>query len=220
MSLPPEITDLRAKVVRLAAMVMESVQMASAALLEVDLAMVERVVQFDRDLDLLAHELEEGCVVALAKLQPSGADLRALVSLLRITHELERTGDLMVSAAKAARRLYPHGLEPKVKGLVDRMREQATLQLRLSNEALAESDIALASALDDMDDVMDDLQRDLFRAILETPRAGEIAMQQAVQMALVGRFFERAADHAVNIGARTYFMVTGELPGPTGIDPD
>ncbi len=138
-------------------------------------------------------------------------DLRTLVTIIRVIHELERVGDLMVNVAKAARRLYPYHLDPKMRGLIQRMREQAVAQLRIAVEAFAERDPARAAALVDMDDVMDDLQKDLFRTIFASEVQDEDILQRAVQLALVGRYFERIADHAVNFGERVAFMVTGEF---------
>jgi phosphate transport system protein len=142
-------------------------------------------------------------------------DLRMIVTVLRVIHELERAGDLMVNVAKATRRLYPYELDPKVRGLIHRMRQQASEQLRLAVEAFAERDPARAAALADMDDVMDDLQKELFRTIFAWQSVDEIILQRAVQIALVGRYFERIADHAVNTGERVAFMVTGQFAGET-----
>jgi phosphate transport system protein len=100
------------------------------------------------------------------------------------------------------------------------MGRQAGVQLRLALEAFAESDCARAMALEDMDDVMDDLQRSLFRTIFALGRADEAGLQQMVQVALVGRYYERMADHAVNIGERVNYMVTGEMPGGDGNSPN
>jgi phosphate transport system protein len=137
-------------------------------------------------------------------------DLRMLVTVLRVIHELERTGDLMVNVVKATRRLYPYQLDPKIRGLLHEMREQATAQLNVAVEAFASRDPARAAALGDMDDVMDDLQKDLFRAIFSLQVTDEGILQEAVQIALIGRYYERIADHAVNVGERVCFMVTGE----------
>ena len=96
------------------------------------------------------------------------------------------------------------------------MGAQASVQTHLAVDAFADSDDAIASALPDMDDVMDDLQKELFRAIFAGFSGGpvdEAALQMAVQLAFVGRDYERAADHAVMIGRWVAFMVTGELPG-------
>jgi phosphate transport system protein len=141
------------------------------------------------------------------------SDLRMIVAILRTIHELERTGDLMVNVAKTTRRLYPVQLPSRIRRLIERMGQQAGLQLRLAVEAFAEQDTARGLALDDMDDVMDDLQRELFRTIFALGESDEAGLQQSVQIALVGRYYERVADHAVNIGQRVAYMVTGEIPG-------
>jgi phosphate transport system protein len=131
-----------------------------------------------------------------------------------VLHEIQLSADLMVTIAKAARRLYPQELPPRVRGILERMGEQAQVQMRAAVDAFADGDLALAGALPDMDDAMDDLQKDLFRAILTPERPDEGTLQRAVQMALVGRYYERVADHAVQIGRWVAFMVTGDLPRP------
>jgi len=111
-------------------------------------------------------------------------------------------------------------LPDPIRRIIEQMGRQAGIQLRLALEAFAESDCARAMALEDMDDVMDDLQRELFRTIFALGRADEAGLQQMVQVALVGRYYERMADHAVNIGERVTYMVTGEIPGPDGASSD
>lgn len=206
-----ELDEINADVIRLGALASEAIEAATASLLDGDLAVVERVVAGDRALDDVTHSIEERTYLLLARQQPMAVDLRTLVTVLRVVHELERVGDLMVNVAKAARRMYPHPMEPRIRGLIDRMREQAGVQVRLAVETFATRDPARASALSDMDDVMDDLQKDLFRAIFATPAEDEAAIQRAVQIALVGRYFERVADHAVNVAERVNYMVTGEF---------
>ena len=122
----------------------------------------------------------------------------------------------MRNVARATRRLYPRELPPRVRGILERMGGQASIQTHLAVDAFAESDAAVASALPDMDDVMDDLQKELFRAIFAVGAPDESALQMAVQLAFVGRDYERTADHAVMIGRWVAFMVTGELPGSDG----
>ncbi|MCJ7672050.1 MAG: hypothetical protein MUP67_08365 [Acidimicrobiia bacterium] len=147
--------------------------------------------------------------------QPMAGDLRTLLAVLRILQEIQLTADLTVTISKATRRLYPGELAPKVRGLIERMGSQANAQLSLAVDAFADANVAAAAALPDMDDVMDDLQKELFRAIFETTVGNEAGIQTAVQLALVGRYYERIADHAVLIGAWTRFMVTGEFPSRT-----
>ncbi|HEX7277229.1 MAG TPA: phosphate signaling complex protein PhoU [Acidimicrobiales bacterium] len=216
-----ELAELCSDVVRLSAFASEAIQAGTAALLDFDLRAAERVLSEDKVMDNLAHHMEERVYELLARQQPMAGDLRTLVTIVRVVHELERIGDLMSNVAKATRRLYPRQLEPRLRGLIDRMREQATAQLAVATEAFAERDIVRAKALADMDDVMDDLQKELFRTIFSFPARDEAAVQLAVQVALVGRYFERIADHAVNVAERTAYMVTGRLyaPDPTDLVP-
>ena len=101
----------------------------------------------------------------------------------------------------------PLATDEEIDRQIDRMREQATVQMRVAIDAFADMDPVKASALSDMDDAMDDLQRDLFRTIFTSTSPDEVGIQRAVQMALVGRFFERTADHAVSIGERVTYIV-------------
>ena len=204
-----ELDQLHADAVRLAALASESIQAGTGALLDFDLASAQEVIEGDKVLDDLAHSIEERTYLCLARQQPMAVDLRMLVTTLRVIHELERIGDLMVNVAKGARRLYPGPLDPRMRGIIDRMREQATAQLQLATDTFADRDPAKASALEDMDDVMDDLEKELYRTVFASVVHDEAEVQRAVQVALLGRYFERIADHAVNIGERVTYMVTG-----------
>ena len=206
-----ELQELGDDVIRLSAMASEAIQGGTAALLEYDLAGAERVIADDLIMDALAHDMEERVYLLLARQQPMAVDLRTLVATVRVVHELERIGDLMSNVAKAARRLYPQQIEPRIRGLLDRMREQATVQLKVATDVFADRDPVRAKALADMDDVMDDLQKELFRTIFSMPVEDEGTLHVVVQVALVGRYFERIADHAVNIAERVGYMVTGTL---------
>jgi phosphate transport system protein len=206
-----ELDEIGRDVVRLGAMTSQAIHAGTDAFLDADLTAAERVIVDDAAIDALMHSVEARTYLLLARQQPMAVDLRMLVTVLRVIHELERAGDLMVNVAKAARRLYPYQLDPKMRGLLHRMREQAIAQLTLAVEAFADRDPARAAALADMDDVMDDLQKDLFRTIFASQVHDEGALQRVVQIALVGRYFERIADHAVNTGERVAFMVTGQF---------
>jgi phosphate transport system protein len=207
-----ELAELISDVVRLGALACESIEMGTNTLLECDLSGIEKLVAADHDsLDALTHSIEQRSCLLLARQQPMAVDLRTLVTILRVIHEIERVGDLMVKVAKSTRRLYPTQLDPKVRGIIDRMRDQAREQLTVAVDSFQQRDLDKAAALPDMDDVMDDLQRDLFQAIFSTVPTDEGRLQTAVNIALVGRHFERMADHAVNIAERVAFMVTGHF---------
>jgi phosphate transport system protein len=207
--------ELRVDVIRLAALTTEAIGAGTQAFLDADLTAAEQVIENDDDIDDLTHAIEDSCYLLLARQQPMATDLRTVVSVLRIVHELERSADLMVNVAKTTRRLYPHSLDPKLRGIIQRMGEQAGTQTRVALDAFADSDPSAAFALADMDDTMDDLTKSLFRHVLAGAGPGaddEGNVLLAVQLALVGRHYERIADHAVTIGQRVGFMVTGEHP--------
>ncbi len=207
--------ELRIDVIRLAALTTEAIAAGTQAFLDADLGAAERVIEKDDEIDNLTHSIEDRCYLLLARQQPMASDLRTVVAVLRIVHELERSADLMVNVAKTTRRLYPHPLDPKLRGIIQRMGEQAGTQTRVALDAFADSDPSAAHALADMDDAMDDLTKSLFRHILTGGGSDdEENILQAVQLALVGRHYERIADHAVTIGQRVGFMVTGEHPQP------
>jgi phosphate transport system protein len=207
--------ELRIDVIRLAALTTEAIGAGTQAFLDADLTAAEQVIENDDDIDDLTHAIEDSCYQLLARQQPMATDLRTVIAVLRIVHELERSADLMVNVAKTTRRLYPHSLDPKLRGIIQRMGEQAGTQTRVALDAFADSDPSAAFALADMDDTMDDLTKSLFRHILAGTGPGsddEGNVLLAVQLALVGRHYERIADHAVTIGQRVGFMVTGEHP--------
>lgn len=207
---------IRDDIVRLASMVTEALGKATQALLEGDLKAANEIIEGDDVLDTLALDIEERCCQLLALQQPMATDLRALVAALRMVAEIERSGDLVCNIMKAARRMYGAELDPKVRGLITRMGNEVHRLFRLSIDAYVDRDDDLAAALDDMDDTVDALHADYIQSIFESHETSAMPLQTAVQLALVGRYYERIADHAVNVGERVRYMVTGWMPEHTG----
>jgi phosphate transport system protein len=211
-SFAEHLAEISDDVVKITALTTEAIGISTQALLDADLSAADRVMAEDNRIDERKEAVELRVYEMFATQQPMAGDLRKLLAVLRILQEVQLTADLTVSIAKGARRLYPSQLPPKIRGLLERMGAQASVQLNLAVDAFADEDAAIAGALPDMDDVMDDLQKDLFRSIFATCSSDEAGIQQAVQLALLGRFYERIADHGVLIGAWVRFMVTGRLP--------
>jgi phosphate transport system protein len=211
-----QLQDIRAEVVKLAARACEQIGAATQALLDSDLPLVDRIDDAHLEIEQRVVQIEHHVYQLLALQAPLASDLRVMLAVLRMLHEIELTAGLMKNVARQTRRLYPRELPPRIRGIIERMGAQASVQTHLAVDAFADSDDKIASALPDMDDVMDDLQKELFRAIFSgfsDGRADEGSLQTAVQIAFVGRDYERAADHAVMIGRWVLFMVTGTLPG-------
>ncbi len=207
-----QLEEIRDDIVRLGAFVVEALPNATESLLTSDLELAESVIAADADLDARSLLLEEKCYAALALQSPVAVDLRAVVSAVRMVAEIERSGDLAVNICKAARRIYPHELDPRLRGLINNMSERAQQELRFAMDAYADDDATLAGAIDDMDDLLDRTHNEFIQAIFESHGAGRLDLQVAVQLALVARFYERIGDHAVNIGLRVRYKVTGMLP--------
>ncbi|MGH2547492.1 MAG: phosphate signaling complex protein PhoU, partial [Actinomycetota bacterium] len=211
-----DLEAVRSDIVRLAGMVTEALARATQALLDGDLGVAEEIIGGDDVLDTLALAIEERCYQLLTLQQPMATDLRALVAAIRLTAEIERSGDLVVNIMKGMRRMYGVEFDPKLRGRLQSLSQQVHRLFRLSIDAYVDRDAALALALDDMDDTVDALHADYIQAIFETHGTGTVGLQPAVQLALVGRYYERIADHAVNIGERVRYLVTGDLPEHAG----
>lgn len=211
-----ELDEIRDDIVRLGALVGELIPRGTQILLSNDMAGAQRLIEDDDILDDLSLRIEEKCYQVLALQQPMASDLRSIVTGLWLTGELERSGDLMVNVAKGARRIYGVEMDPRLKGLIERMSEQASRLMKLALDSYAERNASLGSAIDDIDDQLDLIHGDYIETIFETHASSQIGLQASVQLALIGRYYERIGDHAVNIGQRVQYMVTGWLPERAG----
>lgn len=190
----------------------DAVRDASTALLTGDLVLAEQVIARDVELDRMRADAEDTALRLLALQAPVATDLRVVVSAIWIVADLQRMGALAIHIAKAARRRHPAEVVPaEVRPVFERMGLVAIHLAGKAEQVLRERDVELARTLDVDDDLMDDLHREMF-ALLEDPtwRYGPAV---AVDVALLGRFFERFADHAVAVARRVIFLVTGENLG-------
>jgi phosphate transport system protein len=211
-----QLDEVQRDLIRAAARVTESIMRGTEALLTIDLAEAQELIDADDEIDALTLDIEERCFTILARQQPMASDMRAIVTAIRLTSEIERSGDLMVNVAKATRRLYGSEVPVPLRSLLQSMAAEAVRLYGWAMDAYQQQDADLAGALDDMDDRLDELHRDYIQTILEV-HADVRDVQVAVQLALVGRYYERIGDHAVNIGERVQYMVTGWLPEHAGV---
>ncbi len=210
-----QLDEIRRDLIRVAARVTEAITRGTEALLDMDLAAAQALIAGDDEIDALTLDIEERCFTVLARQGPMAGDMRALVTAIRLTSEIERSGDLMVNVAKAIRRLYGQQVPPELRSLLQAMATEAVRLYRFAMDAYAEGNADVAAAIDDMDDRLDELHKDYIQALLQL-QATATDVQLAVQLALVGRYYERIGDHAVNIGERVQYMVTGWLPEHAG----
>jgi phosphate transport system protein len=190
-------------------MVGRSMQRATTALLEADLQLAEQVISEDSQIDTVQHELDAKTLTLLARQQPVAGDLRTLVTSLRMSADLERMGDLTNHIAKVARMRYPAKAVPaELESTVREMGEVAERIIAKVTSVIKTHDLDAAIQLEKDDDEMDKLHRKLFLALLDD--SWPHGIETAIDMTLLGRYYERCADHAVSVARRVYFLVTGE----------
>jgi phosphate transport system protein len=203
--------SLRADLVEMTGLVRSAMDRATTALLSTDGALAERVIEGDTKVDQIQMLVEEASYELLARQQPVASDLRAIVTAVRVSADLERMGDLAVHVAEVIRRRYPDdAVPPLVRDTVTQMASVATRMSTYLEQVVAQDDIAVALRLETADDEMDALLRQIFVALL-SPR-WTYGVEGAVDVTLIGRFLERYADHSVSVGRRVVYLITGNWP--------
>jgi phosphate transport system protein len=181
---------------------------ATKAILEADLAIAEEVISEDERIDNLHHDLDARTLTLLARQQPVAGDLRTIVTSIRMSSDIERMGDLAHHIAKLARMRYPAcAIPPELVFIIQEMGEVAQRIMTKTTGIITSRDTLAAVELEKDDDAMDKLHRKLFEILLDDNWSHGI--ETAIDMTLVGRYYERYADHAVSVARRVYFLVTG-----------
>ena len=188
-----------------------AVGQATEALMTGDAGVAERVISADVHIDLAREAVEEAAFDLLSLQQPVAGDLRTVVAALRMVTELERMGDLSVHVAKIARLRVPDVAVPEeIRPTVSRMAHVAEDMVSRVAKIILNRDLEDASTLREDDDEMDQLRRTNFTELLSDD--WNHGVEAAVDIALLGRYYERIADHAVSVANRVVFVVTGEDP--------
>ena len=206
-----ELDEIGARVVELTKLAATMMDQSTRALLDGDLATADRAIADDVKIDALRDELEDRSFKLIAQQQPVATDLRVLISTLHLVADLERMGYLALHIAKIARLRYPDLAVPtEARDVISQMGEVAMSLVHKVAEVVEGRDVELAQAIEAEDDSMDALRRKLFTIVL-SPNWTH-GTEAAIDMTLLGRYYERYADHAVAVARRTIFIVTGERP--------
>jgi phosphate transport system protein len=185
---------------------------ATQALLQADLPLAEQVITDHDRLIAMRAKAEEEALLLLALQSPVAGDLRAIVSSLQSVGDAERMGGLALHVAKIARRRHPANTLPEeVKGYFAEMGRVAVELGNSAQEVVLSGDPRRAAEIDDEDDAMDELHGHLFVVLMD--REWKHSPAAAVDVTLLGRFYERFADHAVEIGRRVIFQAIGRTSG-------
>jgi len=209
-----ELDEIGVRIVEMTRMVARAMQQATGALLDADVITADRVVAEDARVDDLGARLEDAVFDLIARQQPVATDLRVLISTLHLAADLERMGDLAAHVAKIVSWRYPDRPVPAdARDVIAQMGRVAMSLVGKVAEVVEGRDAELAEEIEAGDDAMDALRRELFTMVLSPNWAH--GTETAIDMTLLGRYYERFADHAVAIALQTIFIVTGEHPPRT-----
>ena len=194
----------------LSVMVSDSMAKSSRAILEKNLQLAEEVITFDENIDAVQHDLDARIIDIIARQQPVASDLRALITALRMSADLERMGDLAHHVAKIVRLRNPESAVPaELLELVESLGVTAEKIATKTGIVISTRDTALAAQVERDDDEMDLLHRQLISKLVEPTWSHGV--ETAVDLTLLGRYYERYADHAVSVARRVIFLVTGKF---------
>jgi phosphate transport system protein len=204
-----ELEDINACLVEMSNSVGSAMSKATTALLDADVALADLVIAGDEHIDAVRESIEERCFTLLARQQPVATDLRTVTTAMRIVGDLERMGDLAVHVAKLARMRFPESAVPvEVRPIFLEAGHVAQSIVARVGTVIAQLDVQGAVQLEKDDDLMDQLHRQLFTELLSP--GWPHGMESAIDITLLGRYYERFADHAVSVARRVVFLVTGE----------
>jgi phosphate transport system protein len=205
-----ELEDINACLVEMANSAGSAMSTATTALLDADVALADRVIAGDEHIDAVRESIEQRCFALLARQQPVATDLRTVTAAMRIVADLERMGDLAVHVAKVARMRFPDPAVPQeVRPLFLEAGHIAESLVSKTATVIAKLDVEAAAQLEAEDDLMDQVHRQLFSELLSD--TWPHGMEQAIDVTLLGRYYERFADHAVSVARRVVYLVTGEM---------
>ena len=197
------------EILRMGVMVEEALRQAIESLVNKDGELARAVVAGDAAINQMEQEIEDRCIVLIAREQPVATDLRRLVTLLKVVTQLERMGDHALHVAKGTLRLLP---ETYMKPLIDipRMAELAIGMIRDVLTALLNLDAALAREVAQRDRLVDDLHDQVMREVFTYMMENSRFISQSISLLFISRFIERVGDHVTNICEWVVYSATGE----------
>ena len=203
-----ELDGVSQSLLDLTAMVCTAISEATTSVLNRDLTIAEKVIETDDRIDDMQHELDGRIITIIARQQPVATDLRALVTALRMSADLERMGDMAHHVAKITRMRHPETAIPsELIELIKNMGETALAIATKMGQVISTRNVDLAREVECDDDQMDQLHRQLISTLI-APQWSH-GVESAIDLTLLGRYYERFADHAVSVSRRVHFLVTG-----------
>lgn len=213
-SFQDDLENVGNQLVEMSNLVGSAMSRATTALLDGDVQLAESVIEADLVVDEIRAQIDAHCFELLARQQPVATDLRIVVTALAMAMDLERMGDLSAHIAKVARMRYPAlAIPQEVRPTILEMGQIAQRIVAKAGSVIAGHDAERADELEADDDAMDIKHRELFRVLLDPDWSHGV--ESAIDITLLGRYYERFADHAVAVARRVVYIVTGVPPEPS-----
>lgn len=204
-----ELESLRQEILKMGELAQKAVHDSVEALVNQDLELAGKVLEGDDEIDRMEIEIEDKCILLIARQQPLAKDLRRISTCLKITTDIERVGDHAFDIARIAIKIAH---QPLIKPLIDipRMANLAENMLMKSLDAYFNLDIEQAEQVCIDDDEVDDIYNQVFRELLTYMMENPHTITQATQLIFVARYLERVADHSTNIAEWVIYLATGQ----------
>ena len=205
-----DIEDIKDLLLRMGAMVEDSIAQSIGALLQRDTIIAQEVIAHDDLIDRMEVEIDQRTIELIAKMQPTASDLRFVATIMKITPELERIADL---AQDVCERVMELNREPQLKPVVQlpQLADIAQKMVRESLDSFVRGDADLARSVIRQDDIADALTEDSFRALLTYMLENPRNFSPAIRLTFIGKYFERMADGATNICEMVVYLVEGKM---------
>ena len=205
-----DIEHLKELLLRMGAMVEESIGESIRALLDRDSEAAQRVIDADSAIDQMELDIDQHTVQLIATMQPAAVDLRFVAAAMKITPELERVADLAVDVCERAIEL---NREPPLKPLIDipRLARISQEMVRQALDAFVRRDATLAREVIARDDEVDLLTEQSFRELLTYMLEDSRNISRAIRLTFIGKYFERMADGATNICEMVVYLAEGKV---------
>jgi phosphate transport system protein len=203
-----QLAELEARLVTAAATVQESIRPATQALLEADLGAGEDAVATIAELDRECADLEEDCYALIARQGPVAGDLRRVAAVLRSIADVQRSSQLVRHIVASLAWIHPPAMPEELRQLIDQLGDMSAEIFAAAAAAWETHDALAANDLDARDDQVDLLQKLVLTELYTQQRT----VEEGVSLALVARYYERIADHAVAIAHQVAYFLTGERP--------
>ncbi|NFK11050.1 phosphate signaling complex protein PhoU [Clostridium botulinum] len=204
-----ELLKLHNSILRMGSIVEKQINTCIKALVEKDEKLADEVIKNDDVVDDLEKEIEDECIVLIAKEQPLATDLRKIFTTLKIVTDLERMADHAVDIAKIAKKIQDEKyVKPLIK--IPKMADLVQNMIKESLDSYVNENKEGAYKACTLDDEIDHIYKTTFKESIDTMIERKESINQRTQFLFVCKYLERIADHATNICEWTIYLITGE----------